>query len=685
MGASRHRGTAGGEILHNLLRAEFTGTLYVVNPSATEVQGVPSYPSVTELPEPVDLVVVVVPAPLVLDIARQCAARGVGAMLVITAGFAEESDDGRERQRELLHICRSSGMRLVGPNCMGIVNTDPAVRLDATFSPTPARSGTVALVSQSGGLGVAAMALADQLSMGLSVFVSIGNRADVSPNDVLEFVEDDEGTDVVLLYVESFGNPRKFGRIARRVSAGTPIVAVKGGRSAAGALATASHTGALVAASDATVGALFHQAGIIRADTLEELLDLGMILSHFPVLAGPRVAIAGNAGGLGVLAVDACEGAGLEAPALSEELRGRLETIRPGAATRNPVDLLATVTGSELEEVLRAICGSGEVDAVLAVCVSPTAGGSNEITDRVLALATESPAGIPVIPIFVGGGVDGQGAPVFGSPERVVRALGRVWRYRQWRDADHGYVPDFDDIEDLDVAAAHELIAAGLADGGGWLGAEQVEELLALYGVPIIDTSVVDTPEAVGRAAAAAGRQVAIKASGPTLVHKTDAGAVLLGVEPADAQAQAQSMVERLTEAGHEVTGLIVQAMADPGVELIVGVVHDATFGPVVACGAGGVLTELLKDVALRLTPVTSVDAPEMLRELRTYPLLTGYRGSDPVDLDALEEVLLRIGRMADDHPEIAELDCNPVVASPQGAVVLDARVRVELPPRPPD
>jgi acyl-CoA synthetase (NDP forming)/ribosomal protein S18 acetylase RimI-like enzyme len=681
IGASRDRDAPGGEVLANLLSGGFTGPVYPVNPSCDQVQGIPAYPSIGAVPGPVELAVIVVPARHVAGVARECATAGVKALVVISAGFAEEGGEGVARQRELVEVCRQSGMRMIGPNCMGVINTDPAVRLHATFAPVKPTVGRVALVSQSGGLGLAAMALADELNLGLSTFVSIGNRADISPNDLLQYLGTDPSADVVLLYLESFGNPRKFGRIARRVSATTPIVAVKGGRSAAGARATASHTGALVAASEATVGALFLQSGVIRTDTLEGLLDVGTLLAHFPLPAGPRVAVVANAGGLGVLAADACADVGLAVPELSAPLRERLGRIRPGAAARNPIDLLPGASAQDLDQVVRAIAGSGEVDAIVGVWVQPAPGKPGDPADRLLDLAWEAPGGLPVVPAVIGDSSIGRGLAVFGAPERAVRALGLAWNYRAWRDADHGRVPPFD--VDADGAAA--VIATALASGGGWLGARELDRLFRCYGMPLVDSAFAATAAQAGTAADELGGVVALKALGPTLLHKTEAGAVLLDLKGGTAVTRkADKLLARLKAEGHQVDGLLVQKMAPAGVELIAGMVNDPTFGPVIACGAGGTVTELLGDVALRLTPLTDLDASQMVRELRTFPLLNGYRGAEPVDVAAVEDILLRLSRLAEDHPEIAELDCNPVVATPSGAIVVDARVKVALPPPPP-
>jgi acyl-CoA synthetase (NDP forming)/ribosomal protein S18 acetylase RimI-like enzyme len=675
IGASRDPASPGGAVVGNLVAGGFTGPVYAVNSAGGLVHGLPAYRSIREVPGPVELAIVAVPAAAVPAVARECATSGVKALLVLSAGFAEVGPEGAQLQAELLAVCREAGMRLVGPNCLGLINTDPRVRLCAIFAGVVPQGGRVGLVSQSGGLGLAAMSLADELALGLSAFVSIGNRADVSANDVLQYLQADSGTDVVLLYLESFGNPRKFARIARSVSATKPIVAVKGGRSVAGAAAAASHTGALVAASNATIDALFRQAGIIRTDTLEELLDVGTLLAHFPLPAGPRVAVIANAGGLGVLAVDACDDAGLLAPELSAGLRARLAEIRPQAATRNPIDTLPGADAETLEHMVRLVAESGEVDAIVGVWVLPGDDPQDPAT-RLVELAWEAPGGLPVVPVLVGDSSAGRGIAVFGAPERAVHALGHAWWQRNWRQTDQGRVPA---LEHIDAAGAAAIVEHVASAGGGWLTMPDVDAVLRCYGIPTLELrAAAPSPAAAATAAQQLEGPVALKALGPTLLHKSDAGAVVLNLPDAEAvRAAAERMLASLARLGHPVESLLVQRMAPQGVELIAGMIHDATFGPVLACGAGGTLTELLHDVAIRLTPLTDLDASRMVRELRTFALLDGYRGATRCDVFAVEDVLLRLSRLAEDHPQIAELDTNPLTATPRGAVVVDARIRV--------
>ncbi len=673
VGASRRRGTVAGELVHNVLAAGHTGPLHLVNHHADEVQGRAAFRSIDEVPGPIELAVLAVPADAVLGLARACAARGVRALVVLAAGFAETGPDGEARQAELLDVCRSNGMRLVGPNCMGIRNNDPAVRLDATFAPRPPRHGRLGLLTQSGGLGLAAMEEAERRGIGLSAFLSVGNKADVSGNDLLEWWEQDGDTDAVLLYVESFGNPRRFASIARRVARTTPIVAVKAGRSKAGARAAASHTGRLLAASDATVDALFHHAGVIRVDTLDELLDTGALLAGAPAPSGPRVGIVGNAGGLGILALDACEAGGLTAPELSSGLRDAIAAARPGAATANPVDLLAHATAAHYDAVVRQLAGSGEIDALLAIHVRPMANMGEDVPGLLSGLAADPPGGIPIVPVLIGDPAAAAGAPTFAAPEPAARALARAWQHRSWRDTAQEPLPAPAGVRDAEAAA---IIARALGAGDGWLGPEEVASLLSCYGIATLAQHVAATPAAAGRAAASLGLPVAVKAVASDLVHKGAVGAVRTDLRSvAAARRAAAEVLEAARRAGHEPTGVLVQPMASPGAELLVGVVHDPLFGAVVACGAGGSLVEVVHDVEVRLAPLSAPDVDALARSPIVARLISHAGASEA----AVGDVLRRVSALADAHPEIAELDLNPLVASPDGVIAVDARVRVEL------
>lgn len=688
IGASRQPGTVGAAVLANLRDAGFRGALHVVHPKADEIGGLPAVRSIADVPDPVELAVLAVPAPVVPQVARECGEAGVRALVVLSAGFSEVGGHGAELQDELLAACRASGMRLVGPNCLGVLNTAPDVRLNATFAPVPPRPGRLAFASQSGGFGIAAIAEAARRGAGLSSFVSTGDKADLSGNDFLRYWEQDDDTDVILLYLESFGNPRRFGRIARAVAARKPVVAVKSGRSAAGARAAASHTGAMLAASDVTVDALFNHAGVIRTDTMGEQIDVAALLGSQPLPRGDRVAIVTNAGGPGIACADACSAAGLRVEPLSDDLRRLLDRRLPDqASVANPVDMIASASPEDFRYTIEAVAAAPDVDAVIAIFVPPLVTRADDVAEAIRAARpATAAANTPLLAVFMAASdaerttLVGDGSvPVYGTPEEAARALGHVARYAAWRRGGPDEPPSLPDVDSDAVAA---VLAHALADGGGWLSPQDVERVLAAYGIPLVESRFAVTAAAAGRAAAELGGAVAIKAVAHGLVHKADVGAVALGVSGrAAATRTARAMAKSVRAAGYEPEGFLVQRMAPPAPELIVGIVGDPDFGPVVACGAGGHATELLGDVAVRLAPLGPRAARAMLRSLRTFPLLDGYRGAVPSDVAAVEEVLLRVSALGAAHPEIAELDCNPLIAGPDGALVLDARIRVAAPP----
>ncbi|HEU4767678.1 MAG TPA: GNAT family N-acetyltransferase [Pyrinomonadaceae bacterium] len=690
IGASRQRGTIGGEIFHNLLSFGFRGPVYPINPTATVIEDVKAYQSIEDVPGPVDLAVIVVPAEKVVEVTTACARKGVKALVVISAGFSETGPEGKARQVELINVCRNAGMRLIGPNCMGIANTNPDVLLDATFAPGIPPRGRVGFSSQSGALGLAIMEFANSLNLGISTFVSVGNKADISGNDLLRYWEADDDTDVILLYLESFGNPKKFSEIACRVGRKKPIAVVKSGRSAAGARATSSHTGALIAASDVTVDALFRQAGVVRTDTLAELFDVASLLANQPLPSGRRVGIITNAGGPAILCADACEARGLEVPVLSDESQRRLREFLPaGASVGNPVDMIASAPAEHFQQAIEIVGNDEHVDSLIVIFTPPLVTRAEDVARCIVEAVQKIEKTKPVLSVFLSSHASPKelrtekgSIPSYSFPETAAIALARATRYAHWRERRETYPPRFEDVR-TDEAAA--IVAAALTRGEGWLTPDEVARICACYGLPLIQQRVVASVDEAAAAAAEIGGEIALKAIAPGVVHKTEAGAVRLGLDgPEAVRAAARDMNERLIAQGHLPSGFVVQQMAGRGVEMLVGVVHDPQFGPVVACGAGGVQVELLRDVSVKLTPLSNEDASEMIRELRTYPLLTGFRGSAPADVAALEEGVLRVSALVEDIPQIAELDCNPLVVHEKGATILDARVRVrEVAPRP--
>jgi len=673
VGPNRARGKIGSEILHNLAAGGYTGRLYAVHPSESSIDGVPAYPRVTAIPGDVDLVVICVRAAQVSDVVDDCIAKGTKAIVVISAGFGETGPAGRALEQQILEKVRSAGIRMIGPNCMGVINTDPAVRLNATFSPVTPLAGRVAFSTQSGALGLAILEYVQQLHLGISTFVSVGNKADVSGNDLIQYWADDPRTDVILLYLESFGNPRRFAHIARRVARTKPIVAVKSGRSQAGARAASSHTGAL-AASDAVVDALFHQAGVIRTTTVEELFDVATLLAHQPLPAGPRVAILSNAGGPAILAADACEAQGLRLASPSDHSTEALRDLLPvEASLGNPVDMLASATPEQYGRATRLLLADDGVDSLLVIFIPPLVTKPDEVAHAIADAATGTTK--PILANFIGArGAPPALAPIpsYRFPEAAVTALGRVTKYAEWRRRRKGVVPRFTDVRE---EAARAIVDGALSRGGGWLTPVESKALLDAAGVSSAAARVVSTLDEAIVAASDVGYPVALKAAGPELLHKSDVGGVVLGI--ADAAALKDAFERMKTRLGETMTAAVVQQMVPAGVELLIGAVLDPVFGPLVACGSGGVLVDLLHDTAFRLHPLSDVDAAEMLESLKSVALLRGYRGRPVADERAVVDALLRVSALLDICPEIHELDINPLTVLGRGACAVDARVRV--------
>lgn len=687
VGASREEMSIGGRLLRNLMRAGFTGTVYPVNPNAQSVGSIKAYDSVLHIPDPVDLAVVVVPARLTLDVARQCAEKGVRGMVVITAGFSETGEAGAELERELVSIARDAGIRLIGPNCMGLLNTDPAVRLDVTFAPVFPPPGNVGMSSQSGALGIAILDHARRLDIGISTFVSVGNKADVSGNDLLLYWEGDPATDVIVLYMESFGHPRRFARIARRIARTKPIVAVKSGRTLGGARAASSHTGAL-ASVEGAVRALFRQSGVIRTDTLEELFEVTSLLANQPLPKGRRVGVLTNAGGPAILAIDALESEGLTVPVLSDGLQQRIsEGLAKEAAVRNPVDMIASAGPEQYRSVLRALLESDELDAVIVVFIPTTPGG----LDAVQKAVAETVVGTAktVLAVYMEADIDttphhAEGTkriPIYPFPEPAARALARAVRYAEWRAHPLGEVVRFDDVDRDAARAAIDDGLKRLGDQGGWLEPEEAEAMLDAYRLRRAASRFAATREEAIAAATAIGGPVAVKVVAPSVLHKTEVGGLALDVS---GDAEVGAAFDRVTAVADDVTGALVQEFVAGGHEVLVGMSEDPSFGPLIAFGLGGVFVELIGDIAFRIHPLTDVDAAEMISEVKAAKLLDGYRGGDAGDVAALRDALLRVSAMIDDFPEIAEMDLNPVKVLPpgQGLRVVDMRMRVRPVPQ---
>jgi acyl-CoA synthetase (NDP forming) len=613
--------------------------------------------------------VLCVPAATVLDAARDALAAGVRSLCVISAGFAEVGPEGAARQAALVDLVHGHGARLIGPNCLGL--TAAAAALNATFAAHAPLAGSVGFASQSGALGLAVVEQARLRGLGLSAFVSLGNKADVTSTDLLEYWEDDAATRAVALYLESFGDPERFRRVAQRVARTKPIVALKGGVSDAGARAAASHTAAL-ASSETAVEALFRQTGVVRARALEEFLDAARILSEQPLPRGPRIGVVTNGGGLGIVFADACAAEGLELPPPSPEVRARLAAALPAeASAANPIDLLGSATPGDFDAALRVVLDDPAFDAVCVLFARPAFTGAAEVAEAVAAASHAAGAAKPLVAVLLAAdspsAIDGTGLTTFPSPEAAARALGAAARRARWLDRPQGRPV----AVEADRAAARAAIDGALARGSDvWLEADEATSLLAAYGVPLVPETVVGSADAAVEAARALGGPVVVKSAEPG-AHKTDRGAVALDLREAGA---VRAAAERIG------APLLVQPML-AGTELLVGVVRDPSFGPLVACGVGGVAAELYGAVDVALAPLTDVDAEQLIATGPLARLVAGFRGAPPLDAGAVLDVVQRVAALAVDLPEVAELDLNPVLATPSGAIAVDQRIRVRRVP----
>ncbi|WP_345285159.1 acetate--CoA ligase family protein [Kitasatospora albolonga] len=660
----------------------FTGPVWAVNPRAEEVAGEPAYPSVTALPQTPDLAVLAVPPEAVPGVAEDCGRAGVRALVVLASGL------DATQARRLLHSCRRHSMRLVGPNSLGIAQTDPAVRLDAEFGGAFPVPGSAGVAAQSGGVGIALLERLAWLGIGVSSFVSLGDKYDVSGNDLLQWWEDDQRTDLALLHLESFGNPRAFARTARRVTRTIPVLTVDAGRSAAGRRGAASHTAA-AATPTVTREALFRQAGVTATRGISELVDTAALL-HSQPLPGPRgaVAVVSNAGGIGILAADACVEAGLSVPPLPDDVTAELAALLPPAAgTANPVDTTAAIGPAELLACVELLTRSQAVDALL-VCLVPTALTPGADQDLLRTLL-DGPARrrVPVTAVMLSQEIptrcrpcaDGGQLPSYADPTAAARALAHALDRARWLAEPPGVEAR---AADCDPDAARQLVADFLAaePDGGWLDPARTARLLSCYRLPLTP-SVLASDEAGTMAAARSLRgaghegKVVLKAHVPGLVHKSVSGAVRTGLaDESEVRTAYREFAERF---GDRLAGVLVQPMAAPGLELLAGVVQDRVFGPLVVLGLGGTATEVLDDRVARLAPLTEADLTTMVTELRSAPLLLGRPGFPGVDLTAVGRTLAGLSRMATDLPEVAEADLNPLIASPDGLACVDARVRL--------
>jgi len=689
VGASRTPGTIGRQIVENLVLHGFSGAVYPVHPVARSVFSLPAWRSVREIPAEVDMAVIVVPRERVLDVIDDCGAKGVSIVTVISSGFSEAGPEGAALERELVDRVRRHGMRLVGPNCMGVLSTDPAHSMNATFAPTMPPAGPVSFLSQSGALGVAILDYAAGYQVGIRHFASVGNKPDVSGNDLLEHWESDPETRVILMYLQTFGNPRRFTRIARRLARKKPIVVVKSGRSRATPLANWSHTGAL-AGEDVAVNALFEQCGVHRADTVEELFDLAMAFAGLPLPKGNRVGIVTNAGGPGVLTADACLSEGLQVATLTPETLDRIAAERPGGAiVRHPLQMAATATPESYGAAVRILLADPGVDAVIAAFVPPIGGNHSAVARSIVEASREHP-GHPILAVLMGraGLPEGRtvlreaGIPAYAFPESAVRALAALHRQREWRDRAVQAPVTFP----VDRAGVASLLSALQDEGRDNLTEVEAYRVLNAYGIETPPHALVESEDAAVAAAESIGWPVVLKAISPQIVHRTEIGGVLLDLRSAGELRRGYRELRDRLDTEHpelSISGILVAPYRKEGRELILGMTTDPTFGPVLMFGLGGIYVETFRDVSFRIPPVTEQEALEMVRSIRSYPILAGVRGEAPVRTEAIVRTIQRLSQLVLDHPIIQAIDVNPFLATEEGGLALDARIGLRPRSRP--
>ena len=683
IGASTRRGAIGREIVHNLISGDFHGKLFPVNPKADYIHSIKAYPSILDVPDPVDLAIIVVPAAAVEAVAEDCGTKGVKGLIVITAGFREIGGEGEEREKRLVEICERHGMRIVGPNCLGVFNADPKVSLNATFAPGVPQAGPVGFVSQSGAMGIAIWTEMQRRNVGFSQFVSIGNRADVSGNDLLEYWENDPHTELVALYIESFGRSARFTKLARRITKKKPILMVKSGRTEAGARAASSHTGSLSGLDQAT-DALIRQTGVIRARTIDDMMALILGFARCPLPKGRRVAVLTNAGGPGIMATDALIGHGMELAEIDDETRNRLQERLPAeASVSNPVDMIASADTENFRECLRILLESDAVDIAIVAFTPPIMVDPMDVVRGVAE--TREACNKPVYMVLM---AEEQyyhripkeipeSPPIYRYPETAAYAAAEMANHASWIERKEGRIPELE--ADREAAAA---LLDREARPGEYLEADAAFRLLETYGFPLVPWRCARTAEEALDAAEELGYPAVLKVAGRKIVHKSDVGGVILGIQtPLELEGAFGKMSRAVQGLGYDPAeeGFLLQPMSAPGHEVIVGMSTDPVVGPVLLFGLGGKYVEVMKDVALRVNPITDVDAREMVESIRGYPILEGVRGEPGVALPVLHDALLRLSALITDFDRLAEIDLNPFLLTPDADTcrIVDVRIRI--------
>lgn len=685
VGASTSKGKLGWEILHNIIDYEFNGKVFPVNPKAEFIHSIKAYPSVEAIPDDVDLAIIVVPYTKVPLAVEECGKKGVKGLVIITAGFKELGGEGISRERELIELIEKYEMRLIGPNCMGVFNAAKDVRLNATFIPFQPIPGEVAYMSQSGALGMAVLSAAKRLNIGISQFASVGNKADISGNDLLGYWDEDPNTKLIAMYLESFGNPRLFTYLARRISETKPIIVVKSGRTEAGARAATSHTGAL-AAPDVAIDALLAQTGVVRAFSIDEMLHFMQAFVRCPLPEGNKVGVITNAGGPGILAVDALIAHGLELAELRPETKDLLKRYLPvEASVTNPIDMIASADAPDFQYGVKALLEDENVQIVLVIFVPPMMVKPMDILEQVTTIKRQFDK--TVVGVFMAADefydeyphLFPDAPPIYRYPETAARVLSAMYRYSEWIRRPHGVEPAYE----VDVRRATEILQAKAEGGGGYLDQDDAHEVLRCYGLPVLPVERVQNEAELLAAGQELGYPLVLKVDGEQLVHKSDIGGVRLGINNENELSEALvEMKQDLEDQGvlDKAEGFIVQPMVPDGQEVILGVVQEPILGPLLMFGMGGKYVEVFQDVTFRVLPVDSIDIQEMVRAVKGYALLEGVRGSPRVCIELLEESIGRVAQLITDHHSILEMDINPFILAPErkNCAVVDVRIRVQ-------
>ncbi|MFC1585547.1 acetate--CoA ligase alpha subunit [Fibrobacterota bacterium] len=686
IGATNRPGSVGLAVISNILKAGFKGVVYPVNPKAKSVQSIRAYPTLTDVPDEIDLIVVIVPAKAVACVIEEAGKKGVKGAVVITAGFKEGgSEEGIAMEKAVKAVADKYGIRLVGPNCLGVINTNRNIQLNASFSTKMPKAGNIAFISQSGALCTAVLDYAEGRNIGFSKFISFGNKADVSETDLLSYLKDDPDTDVVLMYLEDISNGREFLETAREIiwDAGKPMLAIKSGRSKEGARAAASHTGSL-AGSDNAYDAIFHQSGILRVEGVNELFNYAVALSLQPIPRDNRIAIVTNAGGPGIMATDAAIRHNLKIAEISDDTKQKLrETLPPTAAVNNPVDVIGDATHERYEAAVRYILADENVDAAIVI-LSPQAMTDILETAKIIPRVRKD-IDKPILCSFMGivdvsqGSryLEKNGIPNYAFPEAAVRSLASMVDFGRLLSLKQKQVRTR--TADRNMAAALIKKKLGTRDKY-YMGEKEANEILNCYGFPLLKSHLITDRSGVAAAAEKVGFPVAMKIMSPDIVHKFDAGGVKLKVKSIEeAEAVYDQIISNIKNHNPEaaIEGILMEKMAKKGVEVILGAVKDPKFGPICMFGLGGTFVEAIKDVTFRLSPMWEVDAELMIKSIKTYRILKGVRGAPPSDILAIKDCIIRLSQMLDDHMEIAELDINPLIVYPEGegCVVADSRI----------